>query len=316
MQSDDINIIVKTIGYTFYFGGLLWILSDDIGYLINKMIRLIKDKSSRISIKKKESAMDRSIRYLLAATFGDKSKITVFQFKMVTFILFCFFFVNCFRLMNVIIALIISLAMAAMPYLIIRLRLERLRSLSSNEAEILISELLIKYKIKNFNIEEAIEEVLKSKGVNNTRQLLSKLLMRLRTTRIDSELRDATNIFAYSINTNWARMLASNIHQSSKSGINVSLSMEDILIQLREARQLKEERKRNTAEPRRMLWSIPIFYFVLFLMSLNFMGLEVSHYLRNQFGTSQGVIMMCLILIGSLISYFFLSLLKSTKFDY
>jgi len=44
-------------------------------------------------------------------------------------------------------------------------------------------------------------------------------------------------------------MLASNIYQSSKSGINVSLSMEDILIQLREARQLKEERKRNTAKP-------------------------------------------------------------------
>jgi Flp pilus assembly protein TadB len=191
-----------------------------------------------------------------------------------------------------------------------------MRSSSSNEAELLVSELLIKYKIKNFNIEEAIDAVLETKGLVSTRQMLSKLLIKLRSTRIDSDIRDATQIFAYSIDTNWARMLASNIYQSSRNGINVSLSLEDILVQLRVARTLKEERKRETAEPRRMFYSIPIFFFVLFVMSVKFMGIDFPHYMKNQFGTPQGLFMFGLAVMGFLITYFFLSLLNNRKFDY
>lgn len=316
MVPEKVDSIITTISCTLYFSGLVLLIGSDILMAAGRLFHFMKGRLSFVVIKKKETDFDRSIRYMIAAVFGENSKITVLQLKLLTLVLFLLIFINCFRLMNVFIALIISTAMAAMPYLIMRLRLEKVRSLSSDEAELLISELLIKYKIKNFNIEEAIEEILHTEGLTNTKQLLSKLLVRLRTTRVDGEIKDATRIFAYSINTNWSRMLASNVYQSSKSGINVSLSMEDILVQLREARKLKEKRKRDMAEPKQMLWSMPIFYFVLYFLGSNFMGADTSHYLSNQFGTPQGLILMCLIIIGFFISYFCISLLKSRKLDY
>ena len=316
MKTDDINSIVLTVTTCLYFGGLLWLLSGEIMQILRSLGSFIRSKLKRISRPRKESSLDKSIRYLLSATFGEKSKITVTQYKTFTIVIFLFVFLNSFRFVNIVISVLLSAFMAAIPYLIIRLKLEKLRSLGSNEAEILISELLIKYKIKNFNMEEAIEEVMDSKGIVNTRQILSKLLIKLRSTRVDSELRDATRLFAYSIDTNWARMLASNIYQSSLSGINVSLSLEDILLQLREARKLKEERKRETAEPRRIFYSIPLIYAFLHIIGIKYMGVDVNHYLKNQFTTPQGLLLLGLSFAGFVVTFFFLSLLNNKKFDY
>lgn len=315
-EINEMNGIVMSLSCVLYFGGLLLLITDEIGRATRYLLQYAREKSQKIFIKKKESKFDKSIRYLLSAIFGENSKITVIHFKMITVFLFLFFFFNCVRIISSLISIPIAMAIAAMPYIMLRLRLERIRSQSSNEAEILVSELLMKYKIKNFNIEEAIEEVKKLSALSSTRPLLSKLLLKLRTTREDAELRDATKIFAYSINTSWSRMLASNIYQASKSGINVSLSMEDILIQLREARKLKEKRKRHSAEPRRMFWALSLVYFLLYELTTRMFGIEPSHYFRNQFGTKQGLTSLCLMLIGVLISYFCLSLLKNKKLDY
>ena len=99
------------------------------------------------------------------------------------------------------------------------------------------------------------------KGTKITGKLLFKLLLELRNTGNPQMIKEATERFAYGINTSWSRMLANCIRISAESGINVALALEDIQIQLREARLLFEERKRLNSESARMVvFLAPVMY--------------------------------------------------------
>lgn len=312
----NVNFIVKAVLCFLIFGGIIYLIRKDLSlfYIWQKEYRF--SKMNTVKIKKNESEYDHHIRYILLAVFGKNTKISVLQFKAFSLFLLLFFLALCTRQMSFIVAIPISFTIASMPYIYIRLRLLQLRNRSSHEAEQLISEMIAKYRMKNFNVEETIESVLTSKNVKVSKPLLSKLLIKLRTSRNDKEIFEATNIFAYSIGTNWAKILASNIYQANKFGINISLSLEDILINLREARILQEERSRNTSEPRRMMYFIPISYLLLFVMSVWFVGIDVKHFLYNQFGTKEGLTIFCLCMIGLMISNLFLIFISNKKLDY
>jgi Flp pilus assembly protein TadB len=140
-------------------------------------------------------------------------------------------------------ALVMAVLAASLPYLLLRVRVETIRRKSSYEGERLITEFLCQYRMSGLNIYRAIEQViLVSEGTKNTGKLLFKLLLELRNTGNPQLIKDAAERFAYGINTSWSKMLANCIRIGAESGTNVVLALEDIQIQLREARELFEER--------------------------------------------------------------------------
>ena len=208
--------------------------------------------------------------------------------------------------------------LSAMPYLLLRVRIETIRRKSSYEGEKLVSEFLCQYRMSGLNIYKTIEQViLVSEGTKITGKLLFKLLIELRNTGNPKVIREATERFAYGINTNWSRMLANCIRISSENGTNVALALEDILIQLREARLLFEERKRLNAESARMVvFLAPIMYAGTIVISVKYLGMPLGKVLRNQFYTEQGFLLVLLIIFLFLFNLALIEIITNQRFDY
>ena len=145
----------------------------------------------------------------------------------------------------------------------------------------------------------------------------AKILYITRNNVADATIKEAADSFTYAINTNWSRMFAYNLKTAIKTGENVSLAMEDVFLQLREARILGEERVRLNAEATRMvIFLIPVMYAATVLISIKYVGLPWNEYLRNQFGTSQGFMLILAILVMFLVNIIIVEVVNNQKFDF
>ena len=102
-----------------------------------------------------------------------------------------------------------------------------------------------------------------------------------------------------------------------RSGTNVTLSLEHILLQLREARVLVEERKRMNNEAVRMTYfMVPLLYLMTAVLSVKYLGVSTADYLANQFGTKEGLTLLLLILFLFFLNVGILTIIIDRKFDY
>lgn len=215
-------------------------------------------------------------------------------------------------------ALLTGMIMGALPLLILKIKIETIRKKSSYEGEKLIGNFLSQYRIAGFNIYETMEGVVENyKETKVSNRLLFKLLLELRGTGNPEQIEKSCSNFAYAINTNWGRMLSYNIGLAAEKGINISGAAEDILIQLREARSLVEERKRINAEAVRMLiYLVPLLYLGTIVLSINVIGLSLKQFFVNQFLSGQGFTMFLVIIFMLLINIVIIESVNNQRFDY
>jgi len=215
-------------------------------------------------------------------------------------------------------AVIMAALAASLPYLLLRVRVETIRRKSSFEGEKLIAEFLCQYRMSGLNIYKTLEQViLVSEGTKITGKLLFKLLLELRNTGNPQVIKDATERFAYGINTSWSRMLANCIRIAAESGTNVTLALEDIQIQLREARELFEERKRLNSESARMaVFLAPAMYLGTVFMSVKYLNMPFGQFLKNQFYTEQGFLLILVIVFLFLVNIALIEIINNQRFDF
>ncbi len=310
--------VVFLISFLFAGGILLLVLRGLREWhelILTKISRYRKNRKEKME-SKPESKFDRSIRYLLETAWGGR--ISARTFKIVSAGIFLFFLILGAAVFNYSTGLLMGAAACAAPYLLLRVKLERERSHASFEAEQLVVSVLNKYRIFHFNIEEAMEAVIQDVvDLPLTRKMLFRLLIKVRTTKNQEEIRDATKIFAYNIGTNWARMLANNFFQAEANGMNVSVSLEDILSQLREARVLAEERKRSNLESVILVKLFcPGAYLFFAYLAIEKFDLGVTGYLYSQFMTRQGLILFFYFMMLFFTGYLLLELVQNKKFDF
>lgn len=265
---------------------------------------------------KPESRLDRTIRYLLETAWGGRRSVRTF--KIISAVTFLSFLILGVAVFNYFTGLVMGAVSGAAPFLLLLVKLERERSHASFEAEQLVVSILNKYRISHFNIEEAMEAVIEDViDLPLTRKMLFQLLIKVRTTKNKEGIRDATRIFAYNIGTNWARMLANNIFQAEANGMNVSVSLEDILSQLREARVLAEERKRNNLESVILVKLFcPGAYLFFAYLAIERFNLGLTGFLYNQFMMKQGLLLFLYFLLLFFTGYLLLELAQNKKFDF
>ncbi|MDR2487233.1 MAG: hypothetical protein LBD12_04640 [Clostridiales Family XIII bacterium] len=212
----------------------------------------------------------------------------------------------------------IGLCFASIPYLFLRLRLERIRRRGSFEGEGLMAALLTQYWVSGGNIFDTIERVLSfGKGMPISRKLLASFLIELRSTGSRERIRAAADAFAFGIGTNWSRMLAYNIRIAAVGGRDIGLALEDILVQLREARTLHEERKRlNSESARLVVVLIPVIYGGSILVSVGMLGLSIPRFFRNQFLTPEGFGLFCCTAFLFLANIVLLEVATNRKLDF
>lgn len=274
--------------------------------------RLKARKKEFIGVSRIEAWLSRSL--LIAA--GRPLSINVFVAAVISlFLAVLFASIRSLTLFN---AVVTAFAASAIPLLLLYTRVNNVRRKGSEEGETLVLEFLNQYRINDCNIFEAIEKVLLTNAeLKITRKLLFRLLLELRNTGDSQKIKKATDDFALSLKTNWGRLLAHNIRLAADKGDNVSSALEDILIQLREARSAEEELKRLNSEAVRMAcFMVPFAYVATSLLSVFYLDLTPIQFFKNQFTTPQGL---CLFMY---ISLFFtgnlalLSFVKGRRFDF
>lgn len=310
-----ILILISAGFYLIFLFGFWMICSESVKSCWAKFRMRNRLKARRKALKP-ETAPEKHLRKVLSiALKKPMAPKTFIRYTAAVFLLILFAGLHSVSALS---SFIMAALISSLPYLLLRVRIETIRRKSSYEGEKLISEILCQYRISGLNIYKAIEQViLVSEGTKITGKLLFKLLLELRNTGNPQVIKEAAERFAYGINTNWSRMLANCIRMAAESGINVSLALEDIQIQLREARELFEERKRLNSESARMVvFLAPAMYFGTVVMSVKYLDLPIGKFLKNQFYTEQGFLLILLIIFLFLINMALIEIINNQRFDY
>ncbi len=317
-EFDNLNLIFILVSSAFYLLFLLgiWLINSEKLKSCWAKFRMRNRLKARRKALRPETALEKHLHKVLPISL--KKPMEPKTFIRYTAVVFSLILLVGIQTVTVLSAFFMAALIASMPYLLLRVRVETIRRKSSYEGEKLISEFVCQYRISGLNIYKTIEQViLVSEGTKITGKLLFKLLLELRNTGNSQVIKEATERFAYGINTSWSRMLANCIRISAESGINVTLALEDIQIQLREARLLFEERKRLNSESARMVvFLAPVMYLGTIVMSIKYLGISFGKLIRNQFYTEQGFLLMLLIIFLFLVNLALIEIINNQRFDY
>ena len=312
--SEIIILSVTMMLYLIFAFGAFLLFADFIYSLIEKarMLRRLRTRENDMRGGEAERWLH---RFLLTAT---GRRIATPVFVSLILIIFISVFLAGYRTTGLVTSFLLASSSALLPFLLLWMRICGIRRRGSHEAERLVSGFLREYRISKFNVYEAIEKVvIKPEGIKITAKLLSKLLYNLRSTGDPAFIKKATEEFAYSIRTNWSLMLAHDICMAAVKGTNISLAAEDILIQLREARTMVEERKRLNSEAAKMtFYMVPLIYLTTLFMAIKYLDITPERLIQNQFGTKEGIILFFFIAFFFIVNMALIQLVINQRFDY
>lgn len=307
-------LIISIFGLTF-ITGVYFVFLEKFSYALLKY-KLHHSALPERKISRNNGRLNNHLTKIISSVAINK--LTAKSFEIFTIMLFIsVFFVTIFSFpaLN---SFIISIAFAAMPYVILRIKLEGNRKKSSAEGESLVINILTQYRINNLNIFETLNAVVSfGNDLPISKKIIFRLLISIRNTGNEEKIIQAIKVFTYSINTNWSRMLGNNIQVAAIRGIDISNALEDVLSQLRIAKSQLEERKRLNSESVRMtVIMVPLLYLLTVFMSLKYLDLSLLNYLKNQFQTSQGLTLFLLSLLLLLVNQVLIDLVNNQSFDY
>ncbi len=278
-----------------------------------RMLRRLRARSREARI---ESPLERGLGRLLRTGTGlDISPIAFVAFLSLVFLGLLIIGI---RYLGLILGFVIAASAACLPCLLLWIRAGSIRRKGSYEGDKLISEILREYRINNCNIYETLGIIAGGPSdIKITSRFLSRLLYELRNTGDPLRIKAATDDFAYAIDTNWSRMLANSIYIAAVKGSDISRAVEDIQIQLREAKTMTEERKRLNSEARRMtFFMVPAVYVVTVMMSVKYLDIPILKFFKNQFATPEGLILFYFIVLLFIGNIALLQLVTNRRFDY
>ena len=293
-----LNAFQDHVEYVFLgmvISGIFFIIDDDIKLFISRVQLRHSLRMEQMNVMKKGS-IEHHIAHMLSIFPGKNVSASGFirttgMFAAVVFIVTVMSAgaPACFA----------SAGMAlTVPYGILRFRYEKLRSEVNDEREKMMSILLSAYRINNLNIEKAIEYTAgQTKDLPHTSVILSTMLLRLRECSNDADVRRVMDDLAKSIGNGWARSFAVNIRMAYVSGRNISVTLEEQLKQIRETRQLMQERLRSNSESVRMTtFMIPITLAVTAVMACGQMNMTPIEIVKVQFGDSTACMLLIVII--------------------
>ncbi len=252
---------------------------------------------------------------MLEVLYGDKLKPNTFF--IICGGLFALGALVCYIFKGILASALTGAIIACVPYLVMNFKYNKKQASGSYEGETLINLLLVKYRTANRNIELALEEVIEDAAdIPTLRPYLVKMLNRMRMTRDRDEIQAACNDFARSVGTRWAKMLANNIFAASVENVIITGAIEDVLLQLRSAKQLAEERNRANSESTRMFFLIPFLMVSSFLYLTIGLKLSLTEIISRQFGNDIGYILFIVSLLLTIVCFFLLQGTKNKKLDY
>ncbi len=203
------------------------------------------------------------------------------------------------------------------PYLMLRIKMEKMRISGSHEGEAMLAELTENYKLYYYNMKEAIDRTAISlKDAPGSKRILTNLSRGLDRAGSEKSIARMLEEFSLSINTSWSNTLKNLMYFSLIHGIRVEDALEDLSGTLKSARSVEEFAKRENNESSLILrFMVPLTYLMTVYTGVVFLGLGPERFLHYQFGTEVGATWFTIFIMVYAISYMVNSFLSKSKLD-
>ncbi len=252
---------------------------------------------------------------LMALTLQEKN-FSVYGFLVLSLSIFFAVFILLVNQTPVMSALLFSAFFGLFPYLFLYIRLNTIRTEGSFEADLIVGELLNQYKINYFNMIEAVDRMVTLREAPVCRKAFYRLSLLLKEYRKEEELTDALKEMVFTVNTDWMRVLTNNIYLAIECHVNVSMGLEDILLELREAKTAAEKAKQINLEGFSILkYFSPAMYLLTVFIAIKYFGFSFKKFISYQFHTEAGIKLFLLILLLMLVNICCMFLFQKQKFD-
>ena len=308
-----IDLIILRISYALVLLGIIIIFSDEIHYYIKKASTLRK----KLPGTEKPMIIHHLEKIMNIVYQGQNAKrnVTIFiAISLSIYILFLYFLLyQGFGIRSV----LVSAALALMPYGYLRSKLATTRIAGSYEGEKLIAELVNQYKMNSRNIIAALDDcVLNLEDEPISKRALFRLSMRVKTYQAEEELRAILDDFIYAFHTEWSKMLADNFYSAIEEKIDVLTGLEGILSECKQINENLEKGKRNNIEAFVMIKYLGPFFFVVFLwMAHSMMDYSWQEIFEYEFQRSDGLMIFIMSIGAIFINLVAVNLLSRQKYD-
>lgn len=302
------KFIIAIIYVIYFIGIFLYFIVDS---------RFLKKKPITTKQGRTDSKIYAHLRKLIYINFSNKKSWVVNAFIILTLLIFVTFMYLTLKV-GFIYSIIISSIFASIPYLTLIVRRKYIRVAVSYDAELIITELTNQYKINNNNMIKALESTIKTiDDTHISKTIMTRLTIRAKEYRNEEELQSAIDEFVYSVDTEWAKMLANNLFLSISAGLDVTNSLEDIVKELIIAKSNFEKTDRMNSENIMVAkYLTPMIYIGSVYLAVEFFGYSVRDFFRLQFETSSGINYFVIIVILTFININFMYYMKNRKFDF
>lgn len=309
--------------YFLFFIGFYLTFSDDFAVSFQRLYARTQVEKRLKAKKKKEADPDRYsfndyVQNMISVVKGRSSQEDIVKFYEIS-ILACIgagaftYFVMTPKV--TVIAAVIGLCTPLVYY---RSKLQEIRNATSQEGEILATEILNNYKIYHYNMLEAIRNSAEtiSDDAPHSKRMLIDLSYRLNTVSSQEDIKKAVEHFKFGINTTWASLLATNIELAQIEGVRVTHAMEDLIQSIIKARKTLEESKRQGSEGRRMLkFLVPGIYVVTVISANKAFGMSYSEFFHNQFKTDMGSTWFLIVCVAYIVSILVSKYISKDRMD-
>ncbi len=293
------------------------------------LIESFRSLGQRSGRRKKKTALYEHIRKLFISIYDvfDERELhaKIFNFYVKVACIFTILFIVFLKYslmaksisLSIISSLLIATICSLIPYGLLYNKLLMTQSDSSKDATIIVTTLLNQYRIYNFNMAAAIDATILVLDDNViTRRYLMRLSMRIKEYRSEKELINILDEFTFAVNTNWIRMLSDAIFFSISSKIDVTLSLNGILKQIKLIDDVQNKGNRLNNEGFTMAkYLAPIMFLIMLWICVKMMAMEIDEILFRQIN-GQGLIFLYLMLALGLASYVLEYLYKHRKYDF
>ncbi|WP_163537295.1 hypothetical protein [Gracilibacillus sp. YIM 98692] len=186
---------------------------------------------------------------LIKTTSTGRDKMDVTSFLVLSGFLFIVPFSSILLMYHdLFFALFAGSLLGLIPYMILHIRLRKLRFVVGESFLNLIQDLHQQYSANQHNILYALQETQKYIREKALKQVIMNLLYDLQTARNEKELREAIQIFVYAAGTNWANRLGNIILKAYLNNEDVLRGLLNLSKQMEDTEEMLEEEKSHALD--------------------------------------------------------------------
>lgn len=277
-------------------------------------LRKIRSTEKTASSVEYDNKFLKHLYLLIKTTSKQNTELNVVSFLVTTILLFIFtFIIVVMKYQDGFLALTLGALISAIPYMMLHIKLRKLRYLMGNEFLPIVHALTQNYNANHYDMYYALRETQKGIEDPNLRKVLLKLVSDLQVSRNESELRMSVQVFVYTAGTSWAKRLGNIIIKAYLFDENVLKTLLILTKQIEDTEEMLEQEKSNTLD------TVYNGYFTLIILFASLvLGFYVSgaqDWVALQFENKWSLLTLTLSSTGVVFSLIISSIIKRPKND-